>query len=221
MSDADIVRAVALLIHHEALRQQRQWDYQGVWAVVRRAVDEDGRDPRQIVEAGFGAIEDKATETPGAILWANRYPNSGATDGPRMPKCRTCGRTRPAHDLAETKTPIEYRHDFAEEAALLQSPELAALLVETLLGPLSSLRLDDGIARETLRQYLDCSQNVSSTAGALGVNRRTVEKRLRQISEALGRPLAGCAAKIDLALRLETLGVSIGGDPPWGGGARS
>jgi hypothetical protein len=104
--------------------------------------------------------------------------------------------------------------DFAAEAALLQSPDLAGLLVEVLLGPLSSLRLDGDVARQTLRQYVACSQNISSTAGALGVNRRTVEKRLRQISEALGQPLALSISTIDLALRLEALGVPAGGKAP-------
>jgi hypothetical protein len=38
------------------------------------------------------------------------------------------------------------------------------------------------------RAYFDAERNISSTAAALGVDRRTVRNRLRVIEELLGRP---------------------------------
>jgi hypothetical protein len=114
MSADDTVRALAVLITQEAIRQDRGWDYQGVWAAVRRAIDEDDRTPRQIVLAGFSAVDDPSAQTPGAIRWPSRYVAAHATlsANPRAPKCATCSRTAAAHDLAEAKLPADQRHSF-------------------------------------------------------------------------------------------------------------
>lgn len=114
MSDTDIVRAVATLITQEARRQNRGWDYQGIWAVVRTTIDEDGRTPREIITAGYSAVDDKTAQTPGAIRWPKWY-TSGAYPPvtPLEPRCATCCRTRPGHDQAEAKLPIDQRHPFA------------------------------------------------------------------------------------------------------------
>lgn len=107
----DLVRSVALLLHDEAQRHGRTWDYPGVHVTVRAALEEDRRTPRQVVEAGFSAIEDKAAQTPGAIRWSIRY-GASVTAGRTGPGCRTCGRSQQAHDLAEAKAPADVRHAF-------------------------------------------------------------------------------------------------------------
>ncbi len=57
------------------------------------------------------------------------------------------------------------------------------------------------MARETLRAYFEADRNVSSTAAALGVDRRTVRNRIGAIEELLGRPLRGSLADLEIALR--------------------
>jgi DNA-binding PucR family transcriptional regulator len=48
--------------------------------------------------------------------------------------------------------------------------------------------------------------NASATGAALGIARQTVASRLRAAEERLGRPLEGCAAQLETALRLDALG---------------
>jgi DNA-binding PucR family transcriptional regulator len=102
--------------------------------------------------------------------------------------------------------------DVPLEAALLLNGALATLLVETYLAPLNSMRGGGQTARETLRAYFQYGRNVSSTAFALGVARRTVENRLRQIELRLGRPLQTCLTALEVALRLEGLGGACADD---------
>ena len=59
--------------------------------------------------------------------------------------------------------------------------------------------------RETLRTYLAAERNVSSTAAALGVVRKTVDTRLRTIEERLGRTLHPCPAELEIALELDEI----------------
>ena len=59
------------------------------------------------------------------------------------------------------------------------------------------------MAKRTLRAYFAASQNISSTAAALGVTRGTVSKRLAAIEERVGRPLNRFSAEIETAIRLE------------------
>jgi hypothetical protein len=96
--------------------------------------------------------------------------------------------------------------DVPLEAALLQNPVLARLLIETHLSPLDSLRIGGPIARETLRAYIACNHNISSAAHKLKVTRHTVENRLHQIEQLFDRPLRTCLVSLELALRLEDLG---------------
>jgi hypothetical protein len=91
------------------------------------------------------------------------------------------------------------------EAAVLQHGALAVALVETFLSPLDGLGYRGQSARDTLRAYFESRRNVSSTANLLGVARNTVESRLREIEERLGRPLHTCSAQLEVALRLEAL----------------
>lgn len=95
--------------------------------------------------------------------------------------------------------------DVLLEAAVLQQEVLATSLVETFLSPLNGLGYRGQTARETLRAYFEAKRNVSSTAHRLGVVRNTVESRLREIEERLGRPLHTCSAQLEVALRVEAL----------------
>jgi hypothetical protein len=92
--------------------------------------------------------------------------------------------------------------DVLIDAAILQSGALAASLIDQYLAPLETLRIGGATARQTLTAYYACDRAVSSAASLLGVTRKTVERRLRQIEEALGRPIRGCL-ELEVALRLE------------------
>jgi PucR-like helix-turn-helix protein/diguanylate cyclase with GGDEF domain len=76
-------------------------------------------------------------------------------------------------------------------------------LRQLLLEPLAESRDGGGAARETLRAYFAAERNVSSTAAALGLNRRTVSNRLRAIEDRLGRPLGEIATELEIALRID------------------
>jgi hypothetical protein len=193
---ASTIEAAARALGHELLLVSRDADVVWAWmgAPVELRLDELEAAAARAGAADVALALGQSRE--GFAGWRRSHEEAAMT--------QAVARRREGHAVTRCA-------DFAAEAALLQTPDLAALLVEVLLGPLSTLRLDGGVARSTLRQYLACSQNISSTAGALGVNRRTVEKRLRQISEALGQPLSRRIATIDLALRLEALGVSSAG----------
>lgn len=96
--------------------------------------------------------------------------------------------------------------EVAPEAIALQSPDLARSLQATYLSPLSGKHKRGLVLRQTLRAYFAAGRNASSAASILRVSRRTVENRLRTVEQELGRPLVGCGAELELALRLEDLG---------------
>lgn len=90
-------------------------------------------------------------------------------------------------------------------SAALQDPSLATSLVETYLTPLDG-RGDFGqVLRKTLRAYFKADRNVVAAASALGVDRRTVERRLRNVEEKLHLPLATYNAQLQVALSVEEL----------------
>ena len=90
-------------------------------------------------------------------------------------------------------------------AAVLRDELLAKSLRQTYLGPLDD-QGDAGVGlRETLRAYIDAGFNAATAAAALGVDRHTVQRRLRKTEEALGRLLHTCHAEIEVALILEEL----------------
>jgi hypothetical protein len=92
--------------------------------------------------------------------------------------------------------------DVAVEAAIVRDELIAISLRRRYLEPLESSRDGGELARRTLRTYFAAERNVSATAAALGVDRRTVRNRLAAIEELLGRPLNGSAADMEIALRL-------------------
>ena len=94
--------------------------------------------------------------------------------------------------------------DVALLAAVLEDDLLATSLRRLYLEPLEGER-DGEALRETLRAYFACEHNVSSTAVALGIDRRTVKNRLRATESYVGRPLSECAAELQMALRMREL----------------
>ena len=116
-----------------------------------------------------------------------------------------------SHHQAKAALPIAERGrepvlryaDVAVLASIARDDLLSTSLRRLYLEPLERTRDGGRAARETLRAYFDAERNVSSTAAALGVDRRTVRNRLRGIEELLGRPLAGSLADLEIALRLD------------------
>lgn len=95
--------------------------------------------------------------------------------------------------------------DVALTATALQDEVLVSSMRQLYLDPLSEAPDGGETLRETIRAYLATGFNVSSTAAALGVDRRTVTRRVRTVEEILGRPFEACAADLEVALRLDGL----------------
>jgi hypothetical protein len=106
--------------------------------------------------------------------------------------------------IAERKgRPVVRYADVALLAAIARDDLAANSLRRLYLAPLERMRDGGKVARETLRAYFEAERNVSSTAAALGVDRRTVRNRLRAAEELLGFPLQGSLADLEIALRLD------------------
>lgn len=104
--------------------------------------------------------------------------------------------------------PVLRYADVAVTAAIAADELAVASLRRLYLEPLERMRDGGAAARETLRAYFAAERNVSSTAAALGVDRRTVGNRLRAVEALLGRPLAEVAADLEITLRLDGAAVS-------------
>jgi PucR C-terminal helix-turn-helix domain/GGDEF-like domain len=98
--------------------------------------------------------------------------------------------------------------DVALLASMLKDEVLLRSLDELYLAPLAAGAIGEETLCETLRAYFSAQRNVSSTASALGVSRKTVGARLRTIEQRLGRSLDTCSAELELALRLEESGAA-------------
>lgn len=116
-----------------------------------------------------------------------------------------------SHLQAKAALPIAERRgeravryaDVALLAAIAGDELIATSLRQLYLTPLERARDGGKVARETLRAYFEAERNVSSTAAALGVDRRTVRNRLGAIEELLGRSIKGAEADLEIALRLD------------------
>ncbi|HVD38992.1 MAG TPA: helix-turn-helix domain-containing protein [Solirubrobacterales bacterium] len=116
-----------------------------------------------------------------------------------------------SHRQAKAALPVAERRgepvlrygDVAVLAAIGRDNLLETSLRRLYLEPLERGREGGKVARETLRAYFDADRNISSTAAALGVDRRTVRNRIGAIEELLGRPLRGSLADLEIALRLD------------------
>ncbi len=93
--------------------------------------------------------------------------------------------------------------DVALLASILRDDLVASSLRQLYLAPLEQTKDGGRVARETLRAYFAAERNTSSTAAALGVDRRTVRNRIRAIEGLLGRSLKASAADLEIALRLD------------------
>jgi hypothetical protein len=101
------------------------------------------------------------------------------------------------------REPVVRYADVAVLASILRDDLVAGSLRRLYLEPLAQSRDNGKVARETLLAYFEAERNISSTAAALGVDRRTVRNRLSAIEALLGRPLRGSMADLEIALRLD------------------
>jgi PucR C-terminal helix-turn-helix domain/GGDEF-like domain len=116
-----------------------------------------------------------------------------------------------SHRQAKAALPIAERRgqpilryaDVVLPASILRDDLVATSLHQLYLEPLEKARDGGKVARETLRAYFVAERNISSTAAALGVDRRTVTNRIRAIEELFGRPLKEVATELETALRLD------------------
>jgi hypothetical protein len=90
-------------------------------------------------------------------------------------------------------------------AALLRDEALARSLRETYMAPLDQHGSSGPVLRETLRAYLASGRNAVTAAAALGIDRHTVQRRLRKVEDTLGRILPACHAELEVALGLDEL----------------
>ena len=102
--------------------------------------------------------------------------------------------------------PVHYA-DVPLVASAAQDPQLRASLQELYLLPLNRERDGGARLRKTLRAYFSANRNGKSAGAALGVTRQTVTNHLGQVEDRLGQPLSVCADAVDVALRLEELGI--------------
>jgi hypothetical protein len=118
---------------------------------------------------------------------------------------------RLSHRQAKAALPIAARRgqeilhyaDVALLASILRDDLATTSLRQLYLEPLERARDGGKVGRETLRAYFAAERNVSSTAAALGVDRRTVTNRIRAIEELFGRPLKDFATELETALLLD------------------
>jgi hypothetical protein len=116
-----------------------------------------------------------------------------------------------SHSQAKAALPIAERRgqrtlryaDVALLASIMRDDLAAASLRQLYLAPLEGMRDGGRVALATLRAYFKAERSISSTAAALGVDRRTVRKRIRGIEALLDRPLRDSAADLEIALRLD------------------
>ncbi len=116
-----------------------------------------------------------------------------------------------SHRQAKAALPVAERRsqpivpyvDVALLASVLRDDLLVTSLRRLYLEPLERARDGGEVGCETLRAYFAAERNVSSTAAALGVDRRTVSNRIHAIEELLGRQLREIAIELEVALQLD------------------
>jgi PucR C-terminal helix-turn-helix domain/GGDEF-like domain len=116
-----------------------------------------------------------------------------------------------SHRQAKAALPIAERRgqpilryaDVTLLASILRDDLGVTSLRRLYLEPLEGARDGGKVARETLRAYFVAERNISSTAAALGVDRRTVTNRIHAIEDLYGRPLKDIATELETALGLD------------------
>jgi hypothetical protein len=107
----------------------------------------------------------------------------------------------------DSPRPLTRYAEVAVVAALARDDDLLRFLAQIYLQPLDVERERGEVLRSTLDAYFSTGRNVSSAAAALGIARQTVTSRLRAIEDSLGLPLDACATELELAVRLDKLGL--------------
>jgi len=92
--------------------------------------------------------------------------------------------------------------DVALLTSILQDDLLAASLRQLYLAPLEEERDGGETLRRTLGTYFEVEGNISSTAAAMGVSRRTIRTRLERVERLIGRSCQSAAAELQTVLRL-------------------
>jgi molybdenum-dependent DNA-binding transcriptional regulator ModE len=183
----ELIGALAAKLDRRLLAERLEGE--AVWACWL-----GGRDPLQTAEA-LRALEGLS---PGPVVVALGEPGEGIT-GWRL-----------SHRQANAALPIAERRgaaivryaDVAVLASVLRDDLGMTSLRRLYIEPLQAGRDGGKAAIETLRAYFATERNISSTAAALGVDRRTVRNRLRAIEELFERPLSEIATDLETALRL-------------------
>lgn len=101
--------------------------------------------------------------------------------------------------------------DVLLDSAAIRDPWLAKSLVDTYLAPLDGSGTSGTELKRTLRAYFEADQTSVNAAISLGIERRTVERRLRRIESILGQQIKTCAAQLQVALSVEELLESSSG----------
>jgi hypothetical protein len=184
----ELMRGLAKAIDRRLLSVQREEE--PVWACWLGSRREFA--PEQAMEALANGVPDGVFVTVGE-------PGEGLP-GWRLSHLQA----KAALPIAERRSqPVVRYADVALLAAISRDDLIATSLRQLYLAPLERARDGGEVARETLRAYFASERNVSSTAAALGVDRRTVRNRIRTIEALLGRSLRVSATDLEIALRLD------------------
>lgn len=155
-----------------------------------------GREPLEAEEA----IRALREVRPDGILIAVGEPGEGLS-GWRF----SHRQAKAALPIAErTGRPLVRYADVTLLASVVRDDLAVASLRRLYLAPLEDRRDGDNL-RIALQAYFQAGRNVSSAAAALGLNRRTLSKRLQAAERILGSPLESLAADLEIALSLEAL----------------
>lgn len=101
-----------------------------------------------------------------------------------------------------SETSILRARDVVLAAAVRRDPVLTQALLSSYLTPLDEGREDGQDLRQTLRAYFATGQ-IGSAAELLGVERRTVKRRLQAVETRLGQRIEDCHAQLQVALQVE------------------
>jgi len=184
----DAIGDLARALDARALTVRRPEDVLWAWLGSRRRLD-----PAE--------VERLAPKLPTEVILALGEPGEGVA-GWRL----THRQARAALSVAQRGGERLVRYaGVALLACALQDELLQATLCDLYLAPLEAERDGGKVLRETLRAYFAADRNVSSAAGGMGVDRKTVTSRLAMIEKRLGRHIASCAPELETALRLAEL----------------
>lgn len=128
---------------------------------------------------------------------------------------------RLSHRQAKATMGVVTRHSgrllrYGEVSLLLSALRddlLASSLAHSYLSPLLERREDGATLLATVRAYLQASRNLTSAAASLGVTRQTVSARLRVVEKTIDATIDSCAADLEVAVQLWSLGDADGQSP--------